>query len=163
MKRDRSSRGARTEPGVTAVLPGAKAPTVSAPNRIDGVVIGRIADVGMDGQIKVSYTGASDALPARSIVPVVHSDNGRPAAITFEEGDPQRPILLGLIHQGVAIVGIDSAPEHLIIEAEHELTLRCGKASITLTRDGKLLLRGTYVSSHAKGTNRIKGGSVRMN
>ena len=41
--------------------------------------------------------------------------------------------------------------------------LRCGKASITLTREGKVLIKGAYLSSRSSGVNRIKGGSVQIN
>jgi hypothetical protein len=41
--------------------------------------------------------------------------------------------------------------------------LRCGQASVTLTKAGKVLIRGTYVSSRSSGVNRIKGGSVQLN
>ena len=51
----------------------------------------------------------------------------------------------------------------LVVSAEKELVFRCGQASITLTRAGKVLLRGTYPSSRSSGANRIKGGSVQIN
>lgn len=51
----------------------------------------------------------------------------------------------------------------VIIEGQDEVVLKCGDAIITLRRDGKLILRGTYVETHAKGVNRIKGGSVKIN
>jgi hypothetical protein len=41
--------------------------------------------------------------------------------------------------------------------------LRCGEASLTLTREGKILLRGTYLSSRATGVHRIQGGTVEIN
>ena len=47
--------------------------------------------------------------------------------------------------------------------AESEIVLRCGEASITLTRAGKVLIRGTYLLSRSSGVNRIKGGSVQIN
>ena len=50
-----------------------------------------------------------------------------------------------------------------VLEGEDEVVLRCGEASITLRRNGKIVIRGAYVESHAAGTNRIKGGSVRIN
>jgi hypothetical protein len=43
------------------------------------------------------------------------------------------------------------------------LVLRCGKARITLTRAGKVLVEGTYISSRSSGVNRIRGGSVHLN
>ena len=44
-----------------------------------------------------------------------------------------------------------------------QIVLRCGEASITLTRAGKVLIRGAYVLSRSSGTNRIQGGSVEIN
>jgi hypothetical protein len=41
--------------------------------------------------------------------------------------------------------------------------LQCGKASITLTRAGKVLINGAYVSSRSSGVNRLKGGSIQLN
>ena len=40
---------------------------------------------------------------------------------------------------------------------------RSPEASITLTRAGKVLIQGSYVSSRSTGVNRIKGGSVQLN
>jgi len=53
--------------------------------------------------------------------------------------------------------------KRVVIEGEQEIVLKCGEASITLKRDGKVILRGAYVETHAKGVNRIKGGSVKIN
>jgi hypothetical protein len=53
--------------------------------------------------------------------------------------------------------------QSVILEAEQELVLRCGKSSITLTRAGKVLMRGAYLLSRSSGVNRIKGGSVQIN
>ncbi|WP_257792523.1 hypothetical protein [Myxococcus xanthus] len=41
--------------------------------------------------------------------------------------------------------------------------LRCGEATITLRRNGKVVIRGVQVETHATGTNRIKGASVKVN
>ncbi len=53
--------------------------------------------------------------------------------------------------------------ERLVLCAERELVLACGKATITLTRAGKVILAGTYLVSRSSGVNRIKGGSVQIN
>ena len=47
--------------------------------------------------------------------------------------------------------------------AEQEIVFRCGKASIILTRAGKVLIEGEYVLTRSSGVNRIKGGSVQIN
>jgi hypothetical protein len=51
----------------------------------------------------------------------------------------------------------------MIVSAKEQLVLRCGKASITLTKAGKVLIRGEYVQSRSSGVNRIRGGSVQIN
>ena len=53
--------------------------------------------------------------------------------------------------------------ERVILEGHQEITLKCGEASITLRRDGKIVVRGAYVETHARGVNRIKGGAVKIN
>jgi uncharacterized protein (DUF2345 family) len=60
-------------------------------------------------------------------------------------------------------VEVDADGERLIVTAKDRLVLRCGKASITLTKEGKVLVEGTYLSSRSSGVNRIKGGSVQLN
>lgn len=49
------------------------------------------------------------------------------------------------------------------IEGLKEIVLRCGKASITLSNNGRITIRGAYVETRASGTNRIKGGAVLIN
>jgi hypothetical protein len=53
--------------------------------------------------------------------------------------------------------------KRVTIEGADEVVLKCGQASITLRRNGKLIIKGTYVETHATGVNRIKGGSVQVN
>ena len=53
--------------------------------------------------------------------------------------------------------------KRVVIEALDEIVLRCGQASITLRRNGRIVIRGTYVETRAVGTNRIKGGNVQIN
>jgi hypothetical protein len=55
------------------------------------------------------------------------------------------------------------APDDLVIEAKKNLTLKCGESSITIREDGKILIKGKDLVSHAQRMNRIKGGSVSIN
>lgn len=57
----------------------------------------------------------------------------------------------------------ESRAETLVLAADREIVLRCGKASITLTRAGKVIIRGAYVGIISSGVNRIQGGSVQIN
>ncbi len=56
-----------------------------------------------------------------------------------------------------------SVPDELVIEARQSITLRVGDGSITIREDGKILIKGKDLVSHAKRLNRIRGGSVQIN
>lgn len=62
-----------------------------------------------------------------------------------------------------AQVEVDADGERMMVSAKEQLVLRCGKASITLTKAGKVIIKGSYVLSRSSGVNRIKGGSVQLN
>lgn len=53
--------------------------------------------------------------------------------------------------------------DELVLSAKHKLTLRCGKSSITLYPNGKIVLRGDYILSDAEEINRISGGRIELN
>lgn len=53
--------------------------------------------------------------------------------------------------------------KQVLIEAADEIVLRCGEATITLRRNGRVIIRGAYVETRSRGVNRIKGGSVQIN
>lgn len=54
-------------------------------------------------------------------------------------------------------------PDQIVIEAGKELTLKCGEGTVAMRADGKVLIEGKDVVSHARRTQRIKGGSVAIN
>jgi hypothetical protein len=58
--------------------------------------------------------------------------------------------------------GVD-VPDELVIEAKKNLTLKCGDGSITIREDGKILIKGKDLVSHAQRLNRIRGGAVSIN
>lgn len=53
--------------------------------------------------------------------------------------------------------------EEVLIEGKKQVVLKCGDASITLTKAGKIIIRGKYLLSRSSGVNRILGGSVQVN
>lgn len=87
----------------------------------------------------------------------------RPVALLFERGEPTLPLIVGLVQAQGPTHEARIDGKRLVITGEEEIELRCGEASITLQKNGKLVIRGTYVETRAKGTNRIKGGSVQIN
>jgi hypothetical protein len=58
---------------------------------------------------------------------------------------------------------VDADGQRLVVSAKQQLVLRCGKASITLTKAGKIVISGEHVSSRSSNVNRIVGGSVQIN
>ncbi|OJH37378.1 DUF6484 domain-containing protein [Cystobacter ferrugineus] len=100
--------------------------------------------------------------------------------LLFENGDPRHPFLMACIQEPSPTPLLDElikqpTPEtrrpteawvdgkRVTIEGQEEVVLKCGAASITLRRNGKVVIKGTYVETSATGTQRIKGGSVEIN
>jgi hypothetical protein len=147
------------------------APASSA--RIDGVLTGVLIGFKDGGAAPlVIFPGQPQtaAVPARTTVDLHGAHIGRQVVLMFDGGEPTRPIVLGCIRgESTALaekpgqVEVDVDGERLLISAKEQLVLRCGKASITLTKSGKVLIQGAYVSSRSTGVNRIKGGSVQLN
>ena len=162
-----------TESLLELVVDASREPAVApapVPERIRGVVVGRLLSI--EGGPTVAWAGAPGGARARAFAPLAAADVGAEVAIVFEEGDPARPIVMGAMEAlpppppagaGGGRVEALADGRRVVLEAEQELVLACGKASITLTRAGKILIRGAYVSSDATGTHRIRGGTVEIN
>lgn len=141
--------------------------------KIDGVVIGLFLSMDKEGQPLVAYPGNPNeiAIPARSTVSMQNQDIGCEVALMFEGGNPIRPLIIGKIQhvetekevKNSELANAELDGESIVLTAKQNITLKCGKASITLTKSGKILLRGEYLLSRSSGVNRIKGGSVQMN
>ncbi len=141
--------------------------------QLDGVVIGLLTGFSESGKPVVVFPGnqSDEGIPANSTTQFKRGDIGCQVALLFEGGAPQRPIVIGRIQYPDEIVQPKTQQnttaeldgERLELKAEKEIVLRCGKASITLTKAGKIILRGAYVLSRSSGVNKIKGGSVHIN
>ena len=144
------------------------------PATSNGVVIGELVGMKDEGRTPlVIYSGqrGSDALTARSVVDLYGPHIGSKVVLMFEGGDSRRPIVMGVLRAGEGWplteqpgqVEVDADGQRLILSAKEQLVFRCGKASITLTKAGKVLIQGSYVLTRSTGVNRIKGGSVQLN
>lgn len=145
-----------------------------ADEAIQGVVIGELLALTDDGAtplVRVPGHHGERAVTARSSVDLQGPHIGASIVLMFERGDPARPIVIGVLRGGAgwplpdkpAQVDVDADGQRLTVSAREQLVLRCGKASITLTKAGKVLVEGSYVLSRSTGVNRIKGGSVQLN
>jgi len=158
-------------------------PDSSTPFRTEGPRIGTITAIAADGRILVDF-------PENSLGPVSarltssakerlrHSPLvGRDVLLVFEDNDPYRPVIIDTVYsmideiadqpthvlEGQTMEEVTVDKKRIVIDAEQEIVLRCGEASITLTSSGKVLIRGNYLLSRSAGANRIKGGSVQIN
>jgi len=123
-----------------------------------------ILRLGRDGVPVVEIDG--QPARAQAIVAVGPQDVGRRAMVTFLEDDPSQPVITGLFVEPEAPPRrrhLKIRADELDLQAASRITLECGKASITLHSDGKVVVRGTHVLSRASGVNRIRGGSVELN
>lgn len=172
----RTQVSAEPETGADLLRPLVEAqPTKSAqPASPAGVIIGELVGMKDEGRIPlVVYPGQSGsaALPARSVVDLHGPHIGNKVVLLFEGGDSQKPIVMGVLHEAEGWplaeqpgqVEVDADGQRLIVSAKEQVVIRCGKASITLTKAGKVLIEGSYVLSRSTGVNRVKGGSVQLN
>jgi len=145
-----------------------------------GAHVGRIVGYERPGWVFVQFVGY-ETREAKLVAGLNRerlnkaADSGQEALIVFEGGDPDRPIVVGLMEsaevdlaktepdtkQPLMEAVVDG--ETVKIEGPKKIVLRCGKGSITITKDGKIMVRGTDLLSRSSGPNRIKGGSVQIN
>lgn len=151
----------------------------AAPAKASGPRVGKVLAIDSQGRPLLAYAGmpkpgpsktgpsgngsskpraaSAEGIPARSTVRVTAADAGREALIAFENGDLALPIVTGLLQAP------EELPARIEVQAGKELVLKCGPASITLTKDGRIVIRGADVLTRSSGSNRIKGGSVHIN
>jgi hypothetical protein len=142
----------------------------AAPRVVVGELIA-IADEGCTPLVLFPGQPGSAAVRARTVVDLHGAHIGHSVVLMLEGGDASRPIVMGVLRQAggwplaesPAQVEVDANGERMIVSAKEQLVLRCGKASVTLTKAGKVLIQGSYVSSRSTGVNRVKGGSVQLN
>jgi Domain of unknown function (DUF6484) len=129
------------------------------------VVIGQIAGVGDDGAPMVDFSGNPVGGPVRAMATAPYSDvpPGTSVALMFIDGDRARPLAIGVIADQRRTEAAAPADERLTLTATREIVLQCGRASIVLTRAGKVLVRGAYLSLRSSGMQRITGASIQIN
>jgi hypothetical protein len=154
------------------------------PEARTGMALGRIIDVSEEGQIIIDYAGnILGPLPARFIS--IGGDQGAASfmkdaqvMLIFEHDNPRLPIIVGLVQDRLqrakttVVLELDREAKRevvvdkqkkTIIEAKEEIELRCGKSSLVLKENGKVVIKGIEIVSRAARTNKIKGASVSIN
>ena len=114
----------------------------------------------------------------------------REVALLFDGGEASTPIIAGLLdpsegdaasedganevsHPQLAaarvgrdplmVIEADADGRRVTLVAQDEVVLCCGEASITLRRNGRVIIEGTEIESRAAGAQLIRGGPIRLN
>lgn len=145
---------------------------------VKNFTVGRLLEITKEGQVFVNYPGSlTDRKEARLIISNATlqctPESNVPVLLMFENGDPALPIIVGIIRDKLPAetaipftlkkkeILLDG--KKLVFDAKEEIELRCGKSSVILKKDGKIVLKGVDVVSRASRTNKIKGASVKIN
>lgn len=146
------------------------------------LLIGTVTAINDEGApvLRFMLDGQWRSVPAVPMVSLTANHIGRQGVAMMANGEIKALVLVGLVHSPLDAMlqqsmSIDSLSEpeaesyaevdgtSRVIEGKEQVVLRCGDASITLTKAGKIILRGKHLVSRASGVNRILGGSIQMN
>ena len=145
--------------------------------------IAKLVDFSADGRPLISYAGQKDhPIPARVLSSVaisletINCDSDHLLLVLPENDPSELPIIIGLIDDTIQnrndksdnstfdnpfTVSIDG--KKAVLSAKHEISISCGKSSITLRNDGKIVIKGSQIVSRASKENKIKGATVKVN
>src|SRR5689334_10778636 len=135
---------------------------------------GRLEGIDEDGTLLVTIRGRAGKVRARRLLRMDRSLrqavlDRRDVILLFEDGNPDKPIVAGVVQPDTEEPSPDTiestrhpAGTPLVLEADadgsrvkltarDEIVLQCGDASITLRRNGRLIIRGTDLESRASG------------
>jgi len=145
-----------------------------------GVCVGKIIEVTPEGKPIVTFPIAPNGRVFARVVqnlPRMSNWLGSAVLIIFEDDDPGKPIIIGIVGDALPtsttemIVDTqinDNQPvkisgKILHFEGEQEIVLRCGLGSIIVRADGQVIIKGTRLMSRASVTNKVRGPSVLIN
>lgn len=137
---------------------------------------GRIVAFGDEGEIMVESDSEDLPLPCDFLqtnagpLPELHHGD---AVLYAMDESARRGYVLGVIQkyrasgQGANGKLSHSQTEQEIREikfnAAEKIELRCGQSALLMNRDGKIVVKGTSITSRASGPQKIKGATVQIN
>jgi Domain of unknown function (DUF6484) len=145
------------------------------------LAVGRIVGIVADGRALVDFPGNDQgSVVARSTIRDLPQSldlttNSLSVLLFFEGGDPSSPVIIGIVCDTLSANPDEQtvcAPQRaetildgkrLILDAQEEIVLNCGKSSVTLRKDGKIIIKGTDIVSRASGANKLRGATVQIN
>jgi hypothetical protein len=142
-----------------------------------GFLKGHLAGIDAEGRPLFLPEGSSgDPFPVAIGIPVADGTLvksarlNRRALVARVQDDAY--VLVGFLRERVDTRALAAGPgelevivdgETLLLSAERQIELRCGKASLLLRADGRVVLSGTYVVSTSRGPNKVRGATISLN
>ncbi len=151
-------------------------------NSAGSLLIGKVVSLNSHGNPLIAYDEQTRKSPIEALttVPLDQGSIGKEVAISFAQNNGGMAIVMGIIRRALDDVlaprpvetndgNINEQAEviadgkKLELSATEEITLRCGKASITLNKNGKILVKGEHMLNRTSGSYKIKSGSIQLN
>ncbi|MEJ2045830.1 MAG: DUF6484 domain-containing protein [Reinekea sp.] len=146
-----------------------------------GYKIAKLVSTDDSSTVMVQW-GSHSPTPARHLSNIDLSEllgtvnSGKEVMITFIDNDVKQPVITGVMASVVgdmvqgaseagnkAVTKVIRDGESIIISANEQITLTCGKSSLILREDGKIVTKGDNILSRASATHKIKGCKVEVN
>lgn len=150
----------------------------------DNITVAEIVEINRDGNVFIDFPGNNQG-PRQAYfthafktqmdqsIPLI----GQKVLLVFNENDLELPVIIDTLHSRIderpttqksnedcpPVDGVALNGKKIYFNAENEIILQCGKASIQLTKNGRIIIRGAYLLNRSSGVNRIVGGSVQIN
>jgi len=141
---------------------------------------GHLDGIDPDGRLLFRSEGARESVPVTigvelpdgALVKAARTQRRVAVLASDAPGSGASPVLVALLRERVDADARDALPgdlevrmdgETLRLSAEKSLELRCGKARLTLRRDGRIVVRGAHIVSASTGPHRIKGATIALN
>lgn len=149
-------------PDSSGVAVPAAAPMPLAPGEVN---IATFCGYGPHGEFLISFDGGCTRQAVVSAVGLQAADAGRAVVVAPLPGHSGQLAVLARVqaHAPPTAANLKLDGERIVLHAERDIEMRCGEASIVLTRAGKVLIKGEYVLTRSRGANRIKGAHVDIN
>ncbi|MBU8900272.1 hypothetical protein DRW03_24640 [Corallococcus sp. H22C18031201] len=154
-----------------------------------GNLVGWVTGLGAKGTVQVDFEGnrrgpieARLATPANTMTLSLAVQRRQGVVLCFERGLPSRPLILGFVQEPsetplldellsepqpgtseLVVNGKRFSLDSMVGESADEISLRCGKASLVLRRNGQVLIRGEDVKVDAGRVLRLRGGKTQIN
>jgi hypothetical protein len=128
------------------------------------VIRGRIVNIGEDGKLQVRLDSGGQRITC-DFLQTSHGPLPRLYLGTQVVclADDDHGYVLGVVVPYRLPPEQTQAPRELTFRASENIELTCGESHLSMSRDGKIVLRGANITTRASEQNKIKGATISLN